>query len=346
MKERRGCLGRRGRPGGRVDRRRRSGRASATAWRARWPRRGTRSSASRADRVPGRVAADGRLRRGLPGGARSPRRGRRAPGAARGVVAFVGSGVLASALAMDKPLARRLFELAGLPVARGITARRPAPGDDADARLAAAALHAAARAKREVGARIVVKPASQGSDSASRASKRGRGPGRGGLRDRRGVAPRRRRPARALREGPRGDVRRDRRRTGRPEAAPSDRDRVPERRLLLVRGALRARAQRPYLPRRAGRRSHARRPGPRRLRRKALGCRDSQPRGHHRRRRRRRGSAHPPRGEHAPRLHRDEPLPRGGRARRDPARSPLRHARLRGPRAVRPAASRLCRFPL
>src|SRR5580704_5794745 len=40
-------------------------------------------------------------------------------------VPYVGSGVLASALAMDKVAARRLFTLEGLPVARGIAVRRP-----------------------------------------------------------------------------------------------------------------------------------------------------------------------------------------------------------------------------
>ncbi|HZU85291.1 MAG TPA: D-alanine--D-alanine ligase [Polyangiaceae bacterium] len=64
---------------------------------------------------------------------------------------YVGSGVLASALAMHKRVARVLFAGAGLPVARGIALRR------ADARAAAD------RALREVGARLVVKPSSQGS---------------------------------------------------------------------------------------------------------------------------------------------------------------------------------------
>jgi D-alanine-D-alanine ligase len=64
---------------------------------------------------------------------------------------FVGSGVLASALAMHKRVARVLFERAGLPVARGFAAER------GDARLTAE------RARREVGARLVVKPSSHGS---------------------------------------------------------------------------------------------------------------------------------------------------------------------------------------
>lgn len=64
---------------------------------------------------------------------------------------YVGSGVLASALAMHKHVARVLFERAGLPAARGIAVSR------GDARAAAA------RARREVGARLVVKPSSHGS---------------------------------------------------------------------------------------------------------------------------------------------------------------------------------------
>jgi D-alanine-D-alanine ligase len=64
---------------------------------------------------------------------------------------YVGSGVLASALAMHKRVARVLFERASLPVARGIAVAR---GD---------AKAAAERALREVGARLVVKPSSHGS---------------------------------------------------------------------------------------------------------------------------------------------------------------------------------------
>jgi D-alanine-D-alanine ligase len=66
-------------------------------------------------------------------------------------IPYVGSNVLASALAMDKRLARRLFADAGLPVAKGLAMPR---GD---------AAAAAVRARREVGARLVVKPASHGS---------------------------------------------------------------------------------------------------------------------------------------------------------------------------------------
>jgi D-alanine-D-alanine ligase len=67
---------------------------------------------------------------------------------------YVGSGVVASALAMHKRLARVIFETARLPAARGFAVAR------ADGR---AALAAAERARREVGARVVVKPSSQGS---------------------------------------------------------------------------------------------------------------------------------------------------------------------------------------
>jgi D-alanine-D-alanine ligase len=66
-------------------------------------------------------------------------------------VPYVGSDVLASALAMHKRLARKLFALEGLPVARGTEVRR---GD---------AIAAAERLRREIGARLVVKPSSHGS---------------------------------------------------------------------------------------------------------------------------------------------------------------------------------------
>ena len=65
---------------------------------------------------------------------------------------YVGSGVLASALAMDKRLARRVFALEGLPVARGLAVPR-----------GHAAIEAAERALREIGARLVIKPSSHGS---------------------------------------------------------------------------------------------------------------------------------------------------------------------------------------
>src|SRR5580658_2527509 len=64
---------------------------------------------------------------------------------------YVGSGVLASAMAMHKGVARVFFERAGLPVAKGIAVQR---GD---------AKEAARRARREVGGRVVVKPSSHGS---------------------------------------------------------------------------------------------------------------------------------------------------------------------------------------
>jgi D-alanine-D-alanine ligase len=64
---------------------------------------------------------------------------------------YVGSGVLASALAMHKRVARILFAQAGLPAARGMAL----PRGDAGA--------AAVQARRDVGARLVVKPSSHGS---------------------------------------------------------------------------------------------------------------------------------------------------------------------------------------
>jgi D-alanine-D-alanine ligase len=64
---------------------------------------------------------------------------------------YVGSEVLASALAMHKRVARIVFEAAGLPIARGIAVAR------GDARAAAE------RARHEVGARLVVKPSAHGS---------------------------------------------------------------------------------------------------------------------------------------------------------------------------------------
>jgi D-alanine-D-alanine ligase len=68
-------------------------------------------------------------------------------------VPYVGSRVLPSALAMDKRSARRVFAEAGLPIARGLAA----------ARGVATSLAFAARARREIGARLVVKPAASGS---------------------------------------------------------------------------------------------------------------------------------------------------------------------------------------
>ncbi|BAS26127.1 D-alanine--D-alanine ligase family protein [Limnochorda pilosa] len=65
---------------------------------------------------------------------------------------YVGSGVLASACAMDKVTAKRLFRASGLPVAREVVvapAERPA--------------EAAERVRAELGADVVVKPARQGS---------------------------------------------------------------------------------------------------------------------------------------------------------------------------------------
>ena len=64
---------------------------------------------------------------------------------------YVGSDVVASALAMHKRVARILFERAGLPTAKGTDVRR------GDARASAE------RMRREIGPRLVVKPSSQGS---------------------------------------------------------------------------------------------------------------------------------------------------------------------------------------
>ena len=68
---------------------------------------------------------------------------------------YVGSGVLASALAMDKRVARIMFAAAGLPVARGVTVVR--------ADLRGDALAAARQVREAVGARVVVKPSAHGS---------------------------------------------------------------------------------------------------------------------------------------------------------------------------------------
>lgn len=67
---------------------------------------------------------------------------------------YVGSDVLASALAMNKRIAKVLFAAAGLPIAPSIHAARAGGAS-------AAAL--AERAVREVGERLVVKPCSNGS---------------------------------------------------------------------------------------------------------------------------------------------------------------------------------------
>lgn len=75
-------------------------------------------------------------------------------------VPYVGSDVLASALAMNKRIAKLLFAAAGLPIApalHGVRANAAAP----DGKGSPAAL--AERALREVGERLVVKPCSNGS---------------------------------------------------------------------------------------------------------------------------------------------------------------------------------------
>jgi D-alanine-D-alanine ligase len=65
---------------------------------------------------------------------------------------YVGSDVLASALAMNKRVAKLLFAAAGLPIAKALEAKR---GGDARA--------LAEQALRDVGERLVVKPCSNGS---------------------------------------------------------------------------------------------------------------------------------------------------------------------------------------
>jgi D-alanine-D-alanine ligase len=72
---------------------------------------------------------------------------------------YVGSGVLASALAMHKRVARALFEQAGLPVAPGVVVPKPT----AITAGSPAALAAAERARSQVGPAVVVKPSSHGS---------------------------------------------------------------------------------------------------------------------------------------------------------------------------------------
>ncbi len=66
---------------------------------------------------------------------------------------YVGAGVLASARAMDKGVARIVFAAAQLPVAKGLVAVRGGEGAGEVAR----------RALREVSARLVVKPSTSGS---------------------------------------------------------------------------------------------------------------------------------------------------------------------------------------
>ncbi|MEO8796828.1 MAG: D-alanine--D-alanine ligase [Polyangiaceae bacterium] len=67
-------------------------------------------------------------------------------------LAYVGANVLASAIAMDKPTAKKLLAAAGIPVPRGIALARAS-----DARAAAE------QAKSQVGPALVVKPAANGS---------------------------------------------------------------------------------------------------------------------------------------------------------------------------------------
>jgi len=70
-------------------------------------------------------------------------------------VPYVGSGVLGSALQMDKETAKRLFRDAGLPVLPWVLVQQRELARDAEA--------AAQRALREIGLPLFVKPANQGS---------------------------------------------------------------------------------------------------------------------------------------------------------------------------------------
>lgn len=67
-------------------------------------------------------------------------------------IPYVGSGVLASALAMDKIMARRMLDCVGIPLPKGVEVR---PGADIPA--------AVARIADELGFPVVVKPNRQGS---------------------------------------------------------------------------------------------------------------------------------------------------------------------------------------
>ncbi|MDE3101184.1 MAG: D-alanine--D-alanine ligase [Chloroflexota bacterium] len=69
-------------------------------------------------------------------------------------IPYVGSGVLASALAMDKAMAKSVLAAAGIDVPRGVVVARGAYGRDPEA---------AARAAQDVGYPLVVKPVRQGS---------------------------------------------------------------------------------------------------------------------------------------------------------------------------------------
>ena len=67
-------------------------------------------------------------------------------------IPYVGSGVLASALAMDKNMARKVMLVEGIPVPKGIGVRRPVDMDVLSGRV-----------ESELGYPVVVKPSRQGS---------------------------------------------------------------------------------------------------------------------------------------------------------------------------------------
>lgn len=75
---------------------------------------------------------------------------------------YVGSDVLASALAMDKRAARTFFAAVGLPIAPGLDARAPS-AEEGPERRRSAARDVAERALAEVGDQLVVKPRASGS---------------------------------------------------------------------------------------------------------------------------------------------------------------------------------------
>jgi D-alanine-D-alanine ligase len=67
---------------------------------------------------------------------------------------YVGADVLASAMAMNKEIARTIFASAGLPIARGVALKK---------KSGERAFDAAKRVRAEIGRALVVKPASNGS---------------------------------------------------------------------------------------------------------------------------------------------------------------------------------------
>ena len=138
-------------------------------------------------------------------------------------VAYVGSGVLGSAAAMDKDVAKRLMRDAGLPIARFVSFMR---GDEPAFEAVVA----------ELGRPVFVKPARLGSSVGI--SKAGT---RGGVRQsgRRGVPPRPQDPGRGICSRPRDRVRRARGRGRLAHRLAARRDRAEQPpRLLHLRGQI------------------------------------------------------------------------------------------------------------